>query len=273
MDAQFGRRQKMQGTSGRRSPDRRKRFVAVLLLFTWVISAILISPAGWASELPKAHASSGGKQTGAADATVSVSPGANLRRGERLFLRDCAHCHGKKGDGNSPVRRTLHPKPLDLRNFELTDSFILHVLHEGVPGSDMPAWPVSAEDDLRAVAAYTVRLAHPDKLPTEDSYAPPDALEEAGRRVYAVHCSRCHGTSGNGDGPDATRYKPSPPSFRGMRPSFPVAKTVIESGVPGTAMSSWPLLTAPEIQAVTFYIRSFYTPGSGQQASTTGGQP
>lgn len=262
----------MQGASGRRRLGRRKRFVAVLLLFTWVISGILISQAGWASKLPKAHASSGGKQS-AAVVPASVSVGGNLRRGERLFLRDCAHCHGKNGDGNSPVRRTLHPKPLNLRSFELTESFILHVLHDGVPGSDMPSWPVSAEDDLRAVAAYTVQLGHPDQLQTEDSYAPPKALEEAGRRVYAVHCSRCHGKSGDGDGPDATRYKPSPPSFQGMRPSFQVAKTVIESGVPGTAMSSWPLLTAPEIQAVTYYIRSFYTLGSGQQESTTEGRP
>jgi cytochrome c oxidase cbb3-type subunit I/II len=33
---------------------------------------------------------------------------------------------------------------------------------------------------------------------------------------------------------------------------------VIAGGVPGSAMPAWPLLTRAEVQAVTFYIRSFY---------------
>ena len=197
-------------------------------------------------------------------------PGADMKKGRRLFIRDCAHCHGKNGDGNSPVRRTLHPTPLDLSSFDLTDSFILHVLHEGVLGSDMPAWHASPEEDLRAVSAYTAQLGRPDPLPEKDRYAPPDALQEAGRRIYLMHCAGCHGESGNGDGKDATRYRPSPPSFRGMRPSYTVATRIIENGVPGTAMASWPLLTPPEIQAVTYYIRSLYAGGHMESPSTIG---
>jgi mono/diheme cytochrome c family protein len=195
---------------------------------------------------------------------------ADLSKGRRLFLRDCAHCHGKNGDGNSAVRRTLHPAPLDLTGFNLADSFILHVLHEGVPGSDMPAWHSSPEEDLRTVSAYTAQLGRPDQLPNEDRYAPPEALQEAGRRIYAMHCARCHGEGGNGDGSDATRYLPGPPSFQGMRPSYAAARRIIESGVPGTSMPSWPLLTSPEIQAVTYYTRSLYAGGRTEPSSKTG---
>ena len=197
-------------------------------------------------------------------------PGADLKRGGGLFIRDCAHCHGKTGDGNSPVRRTLHPAPLDLTRFDLTDSFILQVLHEGVPGSDMPAWHSSPEEDLRAVSAYTAGLGHADHLRDEDRFAPPEALQEAGKRIYAMHCGRCHGERGNGDGKDAAQYLPSPPSFQGVAPSYSIAKQVIEDGVPGTAMASWPLLTPPEIQAVTFYIRSLYAGGRGKPSGTIG---
>jgi len=195
---------------------------------------------------------------------------ADLKKGRRLFMRDCAHCHGRSGDGTSPVRRTLHPTPFDLTAFHLTDTFILKVLHEGVPGSDMPAWHVSPEEDLRAVSAYTARLGRSDQLSETERFAAPDALQEAGRRIYAVHCAKCHGENGKGDGKDATRYLPSPPGFQGMRPSYAAAKRIIEKGVPGTAMASWPLLTQPEIQAVTSYIRSLYAETETESSSTTG---
>jgi mono/diheme cytochrome c family protein len=198
---------------------------------------------------------------------------ADLRKGRRLFIRDCAHCHGRSGDGNSPVRRTLHPTPLDLTGFDFTASFVLKVLHEGVPGSDMPAWHLSPEEDLRAVSAYTAQLGRPDQLPETDRFAPPEALQEAGRRIYAMHCARCHGEQGNGDGKDATRYRPGPPSLQGMQPSYAAAKRIIEKGVPGTAMASWPLLTQPEIQAVTYYIRSLYSGGRRESSGITGATP
>jgi len=84
-------------------------------------------------------------------------------------------------------------------------------------------------------------------------------LHEGGRRVYAMHCVTCHGEQGRGDGPDAGKHLPRPASFADMRPSYAAARRVIENGVHGTAMPSWPLLTSPQIQAVTFYIRTLYT--------------
>jgi mono/diheme cytochrome c family protein len=206
---------------------------------------------------------------------ASVAAQANSSRGAQLFLRDCAHCHGKTGDGNSPVRATLHPRPLDLTQFEVTDSYVMQVLHNGIPGSDMPAWHASPEKDLRAEAAYTAHLARPDALAEKDQYAPPDALTEAGKRVYEAHCMTCHGMGGNGDGPDARKHRPRPPSFAGLRPSFQGARLVIQNGVAGTAMPSWPLLTPQEIQAVTYYIRSFYNEGTVRRFTTaaTGVQP
>jgi mono/diheme cytochrome c family protein len=205
---------------------------------------------------------------------TSKTSSSDSLRGRRLFMRDCAHCHGRSGDGNSPVRGTLHPTPLDLTGFDLTDSFILKVLHEGVPGSDMPAWHVSPEEDLRAVSAYTAGLGRPDPPPSERQwFAPPEALHEAGRRIYAMHCARCHGEAGGGDGKDAGRYPPKPPNFQGMRPSFAAAKHIIERGIPGTAMASWPLLTEPEIQAVTYYVRSLYSGDSQTSFAKAGSQP
>jgi mono/diheme cytochrome c family protein len=180
-------------------------------------------------------------------------------KGRRIFLRDCAHCHGERGDGFSRNRETLHPEPFDLTSFELTESFIQRIVREGLPATDMPGWSLGTDEEVRAVSAYTARLGRRDRLSADESYAPPDRLFEAGRRIYTMHCVSCHGEQGRGDGLDAGQHLPRPSSFADMRPSYAAARRVIENGVHGTAMASWPLLTSPEIQAVTFYIRTLYT--------------
>src|SRR5260370_10914059 len=143
----------------------------------------------------------------------------DLSKGRRLFMRDCAHCHGSSGDGNSPVRQTLHPAPLDLTSFDLTDTFILNVLHEGLAGTDMPAWHVSPEEDLRAVSAYTARLGRPDQLAETDRFAPPEALLEAGRRASAARSTPVRHAADKGRRKGQTSEHPQPPCSYRTQPS------------------------------------------------------
>jgi mono/diheme cytochrome c family protein len=204
----------------------------------------------------------------APDASTEATTSSD--KGRVIFLRDCAHCHGARGDGVSPNMHTLHPAPFDLTSFELTESFIARIVREGLAGSDMPGWRLGSEEDVRAVANYTAQLGKPDSLSAKERYAPPEALHEAGRRIYVMHCLNCHGEQGQGDGPDAAKHLPRPASFAEMRPSYAAARRVIDNGVRGTDMPSWPLLTSPEIQAVTFYVRSLYT---NSRAAGTGARP
>jgi mono/diheme cytochrome c family protein len=237
----------------------RVAIVALLLVAgTWLVVPLLrnrpsISPAGSAATREE----SGGKEAPAGAPTVASATAP--ADGRMIFLRDCAHCHGPRGDGISPNMRTLHPAPFDLTAFELAGGFIERVVRDGYPGSDMPGWKLGTDDEVRAVSAYTAGLGRSDVLAPEESYAPPEALREAGRRIYTAHCVTCHGEQGRGDGPDAEKHLPRPASFAEMRPAYSAARRIIQDGVKGTDMPSWPLLTAPEIQAVTFYIRTLYT--------------
>lgn len=246
---------------------------ASLVFAALAVGTAASSNAAQAPKTPNVPAAAGTASKGAGAAPTGA--GKNSTSAAKLFERDCSRCHGANGDGNSRVRATLHPQPLDLTAFQVSNAYVLQVLHNGVPGTDMPAWHIAREADLRKEAAYTARLARPDVLSDDDRYAPPDALVEAGKRIYETHCIRCHGPNGTGNGPDARKYRPRPASFMGIRPSFEGARRVIQNGIPGTAMPSWTLLTPPEIQAVTSYVRSFYNDGTTKRSTTasTGVQP
>jgi cytochrome c1 len=67
-----------------------------------------------------------------------------------LYLRHCAACHGKDGDGNGVAAAFLFPKPRDFggSSFRLVSTTngvpsaedIHGVLERGMPGSSMPSW-------------------------------------------------------------------------------------------------------------------------------------
>jgi mono/diheme cytochrome c family protein len=48
-------------------------------------------------------------------AAVSASTAADITRGQALYTRYCASCHGAKADGHGPVAPALKPPPSDLR--------------------------------------------------------------------------------------------------------------------------------------------------------------
>lgn len=85
---------------------------------------------------------------------------------------------------------------------------------------------------------------------------------DPGKLAYTVHCARCHGTNGRGDGPDFWLQPPAPRDFR-IRPwkhgenAEAVRKVVLE-GIRGTAMAGWGRsLSAGELDAVVEYVRAF----------------
>jgi mono/diheme cytochrome c family protein/thiol-disulfide isomerase/thioredoxin len=68
-------------------------------------------------------------------------------------------------------------------------------------------------------------------------------LLSAGRLAFQVHCTRCHGAEGHGDGPDAERLQPPPRDFASEHwrfgPTPESVRRVIVAGIPGTAMPGW----------------------------------
>lgn len=86
-----------------------------------------------------------------------------------------------------------------------------------------------------------------------------------GRDVYMQRCTHCHGDSGDGQGQAAQWLNPRPRDYR--RGKFKFASTpydnkplhadlvrTVRSGIPGTSMPSFNLVSADEIDAVVDYV-------------------
>jgi mono/diheme cytochrome c family protein len=189
--------------------------------------------------------------------------------GREVFLKNCSGCHGINVDGRSPGGRALRPVAFDLADFQLTNAAVWRALEQGVPGSSMPAWRLLPNSELRAVMQYVQTVGRAGGLAQSDKFATDAALMEAGRRVFETHCARCHGEALDGNGPDAAQFLPRPANFHEILPSYEASAHIVREGVPGSGMPAWPLLTPAEIQAVTFYMRSFYAGPVAQQPATS----
>ncbi len=88
------------------------------------------------------------------------------RRGERLFIANCAFCHAADGTGANWIGRFLEPHPRNLTDAQamaaMTRSRLQRVISEGIPGTSMPAWKAVLDDEqIGALIAYVNRAFHP----------------------------------------------------------------------------------------------------------------
>ncbi len=112
------------------------------------------------------------RATGASGATAGTGGSrANpaLARGEELYTKYCAICHGENGDGAGKFAYLMNPRPRDFQtgNFKLSttknqipsDEDLFRTISNGMPGSAMPPWGHLPKSDLQALVSY-VRSVH-----------------------------------------------------------------------------------------------------------------
>lgn len=110
----------------------------------------------------------------------------------------------------------------------------------------------------RGLAADLIK-SHPTPL------APATAPDYArGRALFAQHCASCHGTTGDGHGPQSAGLDPPPIAFadeaRARERSIFALYQVIGQGLDGTSMASFAELAAQDRWALAFYAGSLAYP-------------
>lgn len=124
----------------------------------------------------------------AAPQDTTANPTAeDLARGKRLYVAQCALCHGIEGVGG---RGTSLNQPT-LRRATSTGSLVF-IIRNGIPGTDMPPIWNLGDNEARLIAEYVRTLGQ-----REEVKLPGDAAK--GKAVFdSQGCSGCHIVRGVG---------------------------------------------------------------------------
>lgn len=172
---------------------------------------------------------------------------------KHLYMQLCQRCHAAAGDGKGLIQENLANFPRAFANNAgffrtVSDQRLLQSLADGVPGTSMPPYGKLLDEAQRQavldlVFSAFVGIARTDKAPWQPLPEPPVGAAPLAERLFAQHCSRCHGLSGNGKGPEYLTHLPRPRNLTN-RWFFDAIddKRILRSlsnGIPGTAMPAF----------------------------------
>ena len=188
------------------------------------------------------------------------SRAVDLAAGRRLYLANCASCHGDLGMGDGPAAPGMNPAPPPIGSatemHDVSPALMYRVVTVGIAGTPMIAWSGALTSDQRwDIVAYLTSLRA----------TPEQALE--GEGLFLQQCASCHGAFGGADGPLSsalTRLPPELDSFGWQAARSDAQLTdVIRTGVPGTAMPPARGVTDAELRRMVAYIRTLALRDSG----------
>jgi mono/diheme cytochrome c family protein len=179
------------------------------------------------------------------------------------FAEKCAPCHGTTGNGDGPRSAQLPNPPASLGAIETARQAVpeqwFKIVSQGNLERMMPPFQSLSDRERWDVVAYALNLS-----------IPPATLQQ-GADLYQQNCARCHGQSGQGDGPDSTGKKVAAFSNQEGMASKSLAdfEKTIDNG--SDAMPSFhDKLSADQRWALASYVRQFsFMPTVANAVSTS----
>jgi len=114
------------------------------------MAAVLVLAAGSRSVVEAAN-----QPTASELAAYGEAGAGSADAGERIYLANCASCHGNDGEGDGPTRTLPAPGSLRQRLAAMSDAEVSYRITNGMAGTPMPAFAASlAEQERRDLVSY-----------------------------------------------------------------------------------------------------------------------
>src|SRR3954454_1249826 len=130
--------------------------------------------------LSRAHAQQSGQ----------TSAGKSVTEGKQIFSTTCAACHGLDGGGGERGPDISHRPEIQ----RLSDKALIQIVHDGVPGTRMPAFGSLGTSSIQSVIRYLRTLQG------QMAVTPVTGNPENGKVIFFGRgdCSQCHMANGQG---------------------------------------------------------------------------
>lgn len=147
------------------------------------------------------------------EATASVASADSVANGKKLFVANCATCHGANGLGIDQAGPSLAGVGAASVDFQM-----------GTGRMPMTEPGVQAKDDLQVkftdeeisdIAAYVATLGPGPSVPDEEYTDGSKGDPGKGGQIFRVNCAMCHNASGQGGALTRGKYAPSLMSVSG----------------------------------------------------------
>lgn len=177
--------------------------------------------------------------------------------GEQLYRRDCASCHGARGEGS--------PRGTALTGTGAAGAdFMLKTGRMPLVTAEVRRRPTYDEKELNALVDYVASLAPGPAVP---ELRPAVADAARGGVLYRAQCSQCHGTTGGGT---ALAFGAIAPPIGQVAPTQ-VAEAAIVGPGPMPAFSP-AVLSADDLNDLAAYVGAIGAEGSTAPRDMGGGR-
>jgi ubiquinol-cytochrome c reductase cytochrome c subunit len=139
-----------------------------------------------------------------ANPTTAAASSAQIDEGHKLFLANCASCHGKNGEGSANA-----PSLIGVGAASAAFQVGTGRMPGQASGPQLMVKPVQfTEDEIAAIAAYVGSLGPGPAIPTADQIAP-NGNATRGGELFRINCAMCHNAVGAGGALTQGKYAPA----------------------------------------------------------------
>lgn len=148
-------------------------------------------------------------QPSAAPGTSSTTVSAeDIEEGKKLFLGNCATCHGTNGEGVEPIGPSLVGVGAASADFQVSTGR-MPLPRPGVQADRNASQVQFTEEQISQIAAFVDSLGPGPDVPDEQWLDLEGADLAAGGAAYRTNCAMCHNASGTGGALTRGKYAPT----------------------------------------------------------------